>query len=95
MTSEYGAPTQLEKIDMLDFADIVVLNKYDKKGSEDALRDVRRILRRTHEKFDVPLESMPVYGTSARYNDEGVNGQRRAIRMHQPQVRTAVNMQYS
>jgi len=75
MTSEYGAPTQLEKIDMLDFADIVVLNKYDKKGSEDALRDVRRILRRTHEKFDVPLESMPVYGTiAARYNDEGVNG---------------------
>ena len=75
MTSEYGAPTQLEKIDMLDYADIVVLNKYDKKGSEDALRDVRRILRRTHEKFDVPLESMPVYGTiAARYNDEGVNG---------------------
>jgi isobutyryl-CoA mutase len=75
MTSEYGAPTQLEKIDMLDFADIVVLNKYDKKGSEDALRDVRRILRRTHEKFDTPLESMPVYGTiAARYNDEGVNG---------------------
>jgi len=75
MTSEYGAPTQLEKIDMLDYADIVVLNKYDKKGSEDALRDVRRQLRRTHEKFDVPLEKMPVYGTiAARYNDEGVNG---------------------
>ena len=75
MTSEYGAPTQLEKIDMLDYADIVVLNKYDKKGSEDALRDVRRILRRTHERFDVPLESMPAYGTiAARYNDEGVNG---------------------
>ncbi|MBN1690633.1 MAG: methylmalonyl-CoA mutase family protein [Dehalococcoidia bacterium] len=75
MTAEFGAPTQLEKIDMLDFADIVVLNKYDKKGSEDALRDVRRVLRRTHEKFDAPLESMPVYGTIAsRYNDEGVNG---------------------
>jgi len=75
MTSEYGAPTQLEKIDMLDYADIVVLNKYDKKGSEDALRDVRRMLRRTHEKFDVPLERMPAYGTiAARYNDEGVNG---------------------
>jgi len=75
MTAEYGAPTQLEKIDMLDFADIVVLNKYDKKGSEDALRDVRRVLRRTHEKFDAPLENMPVYGTiAARYNDEGVNG---------------------
>ncbi|MFA5078158.1 MAG: fused isobutyryl-CoA mutase/GTPase IcmF [Dehalococcoidia bacterium] len=75
MTAEYGAPTQLEKIDMLDYADIVVLNKYDKKGSEDALRDVRRVLRRTHEKFDASLESMPVYGTIAsRYNDEGVNG---------------------
>ena len=75
MTSEFGAPTQLEKIDMLDYADIVVLNKYDKKGSEDALREVRRQLRRTHEKYDVPLEQMPVYGTiAARYNDEGVNG---------------------
>ena len=75
MTSEYGAPTQLEKIDMLDYADIVVLNKYDKKGSEDALREVRRQMRRTHEKFDMPLEKMPVYGTIAsRYSDEGVNG---------------------
>ncbi len=75
MTSEYGAPTQLEKIDMLDYADIVVLNKYDKKGSEDALREVRRQLRRTHDKYDVTLEKMPVYGTmAARYHDEGVNG---------------------
>jgi len=75
MTSEYGAPTQLEKIDMLDYADIVVLNKFDRKGSEDALRDVRRQLRRTHNQFNTALEDMPVYGTiAARYNDEGVNG---------------------
>jgi len=75
MTSEYGAPTQLEKIDMLDYADIVVLNKFDRKGSEDALRDVRRQLRRTRNLFDAPLDDLPVYGTiAARYNDEGVNG---------------------
>ena len=75
MTSEYGAPTQLEKIDMLDHADIIVLNKFDRKGSEDALRDVRMQLRRTHNWFDRKLEDMPVYGTIAsRFNDEGVNG---------------------
>ncbi len=75
MTSEYGAPTQLEKIDMLDHADIIVLNKFDRKGSEDALRDVRMQLRRTHNWFDRKLDDMPVYGTIAsRFNDEGVNG---------------------
>jgi methylmalonyl-CoA mutase len=75
MTAEYGAPTQLEKIDMLDYADIVVLNKFDRKGSEDALRDVRRQLRRAHNVFDTLIEAMPVYGTfAARYNDGGVNG---------------------
>jgi len=75
MTSEYGAPTQLEKIDMLDYADIVVLNKFDRKGSEDALRDVRAQMRRSRNHFDSSLEDMPVYGTiAARYNDEGVNG---------------------
>ncbi len=75
MTAEYGAPTQLEKIDMLDYADIVVLNKFDRKGSEDALRDVRTQLRRSKTVFEKPLEEMPVYGTiAARYNDEGVNG---------------------
>ena len=75
MTSEYGAPIQLEKIDMLDYADIVVLNKFDRKGSEDALRDVRAQMRRSRNLFDSPLEGMPVYGTiAARYNDEGVSG---------------------
>ncbi len=75
MTSEYGAPTQLEKIDMLDFADIIVLNKFDRKGSEDALRDVRRQLRRAHNHFEAAPEDMPVFGTiAARHNDEGVNG---------------------
>ncbi|MBN1374648.1 MAG: methylmalonyl-CoA mutase, partial [Dehalococcoidia bacterium] len=75
MTSEYGSPTQLEKIDMLDYADIVVLNKFDRKGSEDALRDVRTQMRRSRVQFEKPLEEMPVYGTiAARYNDEGVNG---------------------
>jgi len=75
MTSEYGAPTQLEKIDMLDYADIVVLNKFDRKGSEDALRDVRMQMRRSRNLFEKPIEDMPVFGTiAARYNDEGVNG---------------------
>jgi isobutyryl-CoA mutase len=75
MTSEYGAPTQLEKIDMLDYADIIVLNKFDRKGSEDALRDVRMQLRRTHNWFDRKIGELPVYGTIAsRFNDEGVNG---------------------
>lgn len=75
MTCEFGAPTQLEKIDMLDYADIVVLNKYDRKGSEDALREVRMQIRRIHNWFDRKLEDLPVYGTiAARYNDEGVNG---------------------
>lgn len=80
MTAEYGAPTQLEKIDMLDYADIVVLNKFDRKGSEDALRDVRTQLRRSKNLFQSPLEDMPVYGTiAARYNDEGINGLYKAL----------------
>ena len=75
MTSEFGAPTQLEKIDMIDFADLIVINKYERKGSEDALRDVRRQLRRSKNSFDVELSALPVYGTIAsKFNDEGVNG---------------------
>jgi isobutyryl-CoA mutase len=75
MTSEFGAPTQLEKIDMIDFADVIVINKYERKGSEDALRDVRRQLRRARNAFDVELEDLPVYGTIAsKFNDAGVNG---------------------
>lgn len=73
MTAEFGAPTQLEKIDMLDFADIVVVNKFDRKGSEDALRHVRKQYQRNHGLFDRKLEDMPVYGTVAsRFHDDGV-----------------------
>ncbi|MCP4548196.1 MAG: methylmalonyl-CoA mutase [bacterium] len=75
MTSEFGAPTQLEKIDMIDYADLIAINKYERKGSEDALRDVRRQMRRSHEDFSVELEELPIYGTIAsKFNDEGVNG---------------------
>jgi methylmalonyl-CoA mutase len=74
MTSEFGAPTQLEKIEMLDHADFVVINKFTRRGSEDALRDVRRQLRRSHADFEVDLETLPVFGTSAaHFNDAGVN----------------------
>ena len=73
MTPEFGAATQLEKIDMLDFADLVAINKFDRKGGEDALRDVRKQVQRNRERFDTPLAEMPVYGTIAsRFNDDGV-----------------------
>src|SRR5450631_3710302 len=73
MTPEFGAASQLEKIDMLDFADFVAINKFDRKGSEDALRDVRKQYQRNRERFGQPTESMPVYGTMAsRFNDDGV-----------------------
>jgi methylmalonyl-CoA mutase len=74
MTSEYGAPSQLEKIDMIDFADVIAINKFDRKGSEDALRHVRKQYQRSRNCFDKPLESMPVYGTIAsQFNDLGTN----------------------
>ena len=74
MTSDYGAATQLEKIDMLDYADIVVVNKYDKEGSEDALRDVRKQVQRNQKKFDLSPRDMPVFGTIAsKFNDDGVS----------------------
>ncbi len=73
MTAEYGAPSQLEKIDMLDYADIVAVNKYEKKGSEDALRDVRKQVQRNRKAFDKAPGEMPVYGTIAsKFNDDGV-----------------------
>jgi methylmalonyl-CoA mutase len=65
MTSEYGAPTQLEKIDMLDFADIIAINKFDHKGSLDALREVRKQYRRNHNIFGRPDEELPIIGTVA------------------------------
>jgi methylmalonyl-CoA mutase len=80
MTPEFGAASQLEKIDMLDFADFVAINKFDRKGSEDALRDVRKQYQRNHEWFTRPTESMPVYGTMAsRFNDDGVTALYQAI----------------
>jgi methylmalonyl-CoA mutase len=73
MTSEFGAPSQLEKIDMLDFADMVVVNKYEKRGSEDAVRDVRKQVQRNRQAFESDLTAMPVYGTIAsKFNDDGV-----------------------
>lgn len=74
MTPEYGAASQLEKIDMLDFADIVAINKFDKRGAMDALRDVKKQYQRNHKLFDQQSDSMPVYGTIAsQFNDPGTN----------------------
>jgi len=74
MTPEYGAATQLEKIDMLDFADIIAINKSDKRGSADALRDVRKQYSRNHHLWETEPEQLPVYGTMAsNFNDHGVN----------------------
>ena len=80
MTAEYGAATQLEKIDMLDYADIVAINKFDKAGSLDALRDVRKQVLRNRGAFDAAPESMPVHGTIAsHFGDPGVNRLYRAL----------------
>jgi methylmalonyl-CoA mutase len=74
MTCEFGAPTQLEKIDMLDFADLVAINKFERKGAEDALRNVRKQYRRNRNLFEVPDERLPVIGTIAsQFNDPGTN----------------------
>ena len=74
MTSEYGAASQLEKIDMLDFADLIVLNKFDKRGAEDALRDIRKQWKRNHVAFDVADDDVPVFPTIAsQFNDPGVS----------------------
>ncbi|MES2389525.1 MAG: methylmalonyl-CoA mutase family protein [Bacteroidota bacterium] len=74
MTGEYGAATQLEKIDMLDFADLIAINKFDKRGSLDALRDVKKQYRRNHNLWDTPETELPVYGTVAsQFNDPGTN----------------------
>jgi methylmalonyl-CoA mutase len=73
MTSEFGSASQLEKIDMLDFADVVVINKFEKQGSEDALRDVRKQVQRNRKLFDQSPDSLPVFGAIAsKFNDDGV-----------------------
>ena len=74
MTPEYGAATQLEKIDMLDFADVIALNKFDKRGALDALRDVRKQYQRNHNLWETAVDDMPVHGTIAsQFNDPGMN----------------------
>ncbi|MEP7169539.1 MAG: methylmalonyl-CoA mutase family protein, partial [Bacteroidota bacterium] len=80
MTPEYGAATQLEKIDMLDFADIIALNKFDKRGAMDALRDVKKQYKRNHKLFDADDNEIPVFGTIAsQFNDPGMNQLYKAV----------------
>ncbi len=80
MTPEFGAASQLEKIDMLDFADFIAINKYDRKGAEDALRDVRKQYQRNRERFMESPDAMPVFGTmAARFNDDGVTALYQAL----------------
>ncbi|MEC4113515.1 methylmalonyl-CoA mutase family protein [Myroides pelagicus] len=80
MTPEFGAATQLEKIDMLDFADIVAINKFDKRGALDAIRDVKKQYQRNHNLWDVNPDEMPVFGTIAsQFNDPGTNALYKAI----------------
>jgi methylmalonyl-CoA mutase len=74
MTPEFGAATQLEKIDMLDFADLVALNKFDKRGALDAIRDVKKQYQRNHNLWEIDTEKMPIFGTIAsQFNDPGMN----------------------
>lgn len=92
MTPEYGAATQLEKIDMLDFADVIALNKFDKRGALDALRDVRKQYQRNHNLWDKSVDSMPVYGTIAsQFNDPGMNSLYKVI-MDKVVERTGANL---
>ena len=80
MTPEFGAAIQLEKIDMLDFADIITVNKFDKRGAQDAMRDVKKQYQRNHQLWEVNMEEIPVYGTIAsQFNDPGVNSLYKAL----------------
>ena len=80
MTPEYGAATQLEKIDMLDFADLIALNKFDKRGALDAIRDVKKQYKRNHNLWEAKDEDLPVFGTIAsQFNDPGMNSLYRAV----------------
>jgi methylmalonyl-CoA mutase len=80
MTPEFGAASQLEKIDMLDFADFVAINKFDRRGAEDALRDVRKQMQRNKQAFGAAADAMPVFGTiAARFNDDGVTALYHAV----------------
>jgi methylmalonyl-CoA mutase len=95
MTSEFGAPTQLEKIDMIDFADLIVINKFERKGSEDALRQVQKQYQRSHLLYEKDLGQMPVYGTIAsQFNDPGTNALFAAL-IEKINQKTALNWQTS
>ena len=92
MTPEYGAATQLEKIDMLDFADVVALNKFDKRGALDALRDIRKQFQRNHKLFEQDSELMPVFGTIAsQFNDPGMNSLYQCL-MHTIATKTGIDL---
>jgi methylmalonyl-CoA mutase len=81
MTPEFGAASQLEKIDMLDFAEFIAINKFDRKGASDALRDVAKQVQRNKEAWHTPTEEMPVFGTmAARFNDDGVTALYQALK---------------
>ncbi len=81
MTPEFGAASQLEKIDMLDFAEFIAINKFDRKGAQDALRDVAKQVQRNKEAWNTPTEQMPVFGTmAARFNDDGVTALYQALK---------------
>ncbi|PXX66308.1 methylmalonyl-CoA mutase [Nocardia tenerifensis] len=108
MTPEFGAASQLEKIDMLDFADVVAINKFERRGAADALRDVSRQLIRNREEFSAAPEDMPVFGTSAAtFNDDGVTAlyqhlagllAERGLRLEQgvlPRVNTRVSTRFA
>jgi methylmalonyl-CoA mutase len=95
MTPEYGAATQLEKIDMLDFADIIALNKFDKRGAQDALRDVKKQYKRNHNLWEIADDQIPVYGTIAsQFNDPGMNNLYKAI-IHKLVEMTGVSLDTS
>ncbi|HSL39172.1 MAG TPA: fused isobutyryl-CoA mutase/GTPase IcmF [Desulforhopalus sp.] len=93
MTSEFGAPSQLEKIDMLDYADLIVVNKFEKKGSDDALRDIRKQVQRNRKQWDRAPEELPVYGTIAsKFNDDGVTALYHGI-IEQLSAKTSLRLQ--
>ncbi|MEZ4802312.1 MAG: methylmalonyl-CoA mutase family protein [Gelidibacter sp.] len=95
MTPEFGAATQLEKIDMLDFADLVAINKFDKRGSLDALRDVKKQYQRNHNLWDAKPEDLPIFGTIAsQFNDPGMNTLYKAV-MHKLVEKTDTDLKSS